>query len=179
MIQLDSNPITEMEGGAIFDRTRRYRYRLWRRWNDALPSITFIMLNPSKADATFNDQTIATCIRTAKRFGFGSLDVVNLFAYRTFDPKELKRARNPIGKLNDEHIIASVKEAKTILLAWGNHGGWNARHEEVLELLLDYSGSTFCLGLTKQGQPRHPLYLPSSTQMIALPSNLRQTVLRS
>ena len=89
---LDSN---QGKSGATFDRSGRYRYRLWRQWDSALPTVAYIMLNPSTADETANDPTMRACIRIAKLSGFGGMEVVNLFAYRTPDPRRLKQIRNP------------------------------------------------------------------------------------
>ncbi|TMF61888.1 MAG: DUF1643 domain-containing protein, partial [Chloroflexi bacterium] len=68
--------------GATFSADRRYRYRLWRRWDGARPVVAFVMLNPSTADARRDDPTIRRCIGFAKSWGFGGVEVVNLFAYR-------------------------------------------------------------------------------------------------
>jgi len=148
--------------GATFDRSRRYRYQLWRQWDEKLPNVVFLMLNPSKADAEKNDQTISTCIRMATRFGFGSLDVVNLFAFCATYPEELRAAKNPIGKLNDRYILDAVSAAEQVILAWGNHGEMRGRSAEVLELIEEHEHKLVCLGTTKSAQPRHPLYVPST-----------------
>src|ERR1700733_3748241 len=103
-----------LDSGAIFDRTRKYRYKLWRSWDESLPQVAFLMLNPSKADADKNDQTIRTCIGMATRFGFGSLEVVNLFAYCATYPEELRAAKNPIGKLNDRYIVDAVSTSASV-----------------------------------------------------------------
>ncbi|HEY9679089.1 MAG TPA: DUF1643 domain-containing protein [Drouetiella sp.] len=152
-----------IDTGAIFDSRRRYRYKLWRKWDEALPAVAYVMLNPSKADAEFNDQTIRTCISLAKRFGFGSMEVVNLFAFCATYPEDLRAARNPVGKLNDEYLVETVQNAERVILAWGNHGAIRNRHEDVLTLLQEHQHKLFCLGITKSAHPRHPLYTPAST----------------
>ncbi len=120
------------------------------------------MLNPSKADAEKNDQTIRTCISMAMRFGFGSLDVVNLFALCATYPEELRAAKSPIGQLNDRHILEAVQSTDHVILAWGNHGELRGRSAEVLEMLTEHQDKLFCLGTTKSAQPRHPLYTSAS-----------------
>lgn len=155
-----------MESGAIFDRSRRYRYKLWRRWDQTLPSMVFLMLNPSKADAEKNDQTIRTCISMAARFGCGSIEVVNLFGFCATYPEELRAAKNPIGKDNDRYILEAASKASRVLLAWGNHGEMRGRSAEVLALLSTYHVNLVCLGKTKIGQPRHPLYVSAKTPLI-------------
>ena len=152
--------------GATFDRTCRYRYNLWRSWDKKLPAMAFLMLNPSKADAVSNDQTISTCLAIARRLGYGGVEVVNLFAYCATQPTELMAARHPVGKANDEYIVDAIASADTVLLAWGNHGALKSRSDQVLQLIDVGSNKLFCLGKTKKGHPRHPLYLPSSTPLV-------------
>jgi hypothetical protein len=158
-------PLALVESGAEFDRTGRYRYRLWRLWDSDRPSLAMLMLNPSTADATVNDSTIAQSMRVASNCGFGSLVVVNLFAYRATRPYLLKMARDPVGKENDRHIVEAARATDALLVAWGNHGNFQNRSLEVQELLLASQAKIFCLGVTKKGQPRHPLYLKANTQL--------------
>lgn len=145
--------------GAIFDPSRTYRYTLWREWDAHLPRITFVMLNPSTADAEKNDPTIRRCIGLAQQWAFGSLEVVNLFAYRATHPKELKQAIDPVGLENDAHLIAAMERSPTLVLAWGNWGHLWGRDRLVLELLAHHP-QRYCLGMNQSGQPRHPLYVP-------------------
>jgi hypothetical protein len=116
------------------------------------------MLNPSRADARVNDPTIRRCIRFAQFWGYGALEVVNLFGYCTSKPEELRRVRDPVGRECDRILLESAKPAQMILLAWGNHGQYQDRGKAVIKLL-DEVGPLHCLGLTKRGEPRHPLYL--------------------
>lgn len=118
------------------------------------------MLNPSTADAERNDPTISTCIRIAQRLNYGSMEVVNLFALRATEPTDLKRARDPVGKRNDAHIIKACSNADALLLAWGNDGMLMQRNDAVVQLLTDIvqNKPVLCLGRTLKGQPRHPLY---------------------
>lgn len=88
-----------MQSGAVI--TGDYRYLLWREWNSNDKTVSFIMLNPSRADGSVNDPTITRCINFAKAWGYGRLEVVNLFAYRTPKPSLLKQAPEPIGRDND------------------------------------------------------------------------------
>jgi hypothetical protein len=159
---------TKIEGDAVFDKSRRYRYSLSRFWNRELDKAVFIMLNPSKADADINDPTIRRCISFAQKMGCGSLEVVNLFAFRTAYPEELRACRRPVGKLNDQYICSAAESASLIVVAWGNWGYLHRRNEEVLKLL---SGSVpvHCFGTTLKGHPRHPLFLPSEISIIELP----------
>ena len=153
-----------MQGGAII--TGNYRYLLWREWNGSNKIISFIMLNPSRADANFNDPTITRCINFAKSWGYDRLEVVNLFAYRTSKPSLLKQATRPMGKDNDRYIIESVNRSDRVILAWGNHGVWKKQDLYVLQLLKTHK-HLYSLGITKQGCPRHPLYLRSTTKPLS------------
>ena len=151
-----------MTGGATFSRDRRYRYRLWRRWDRTRPVVAFVMLNPSTADAERDDPTIRRCGGFARGWGFSAMTVVNLFALRATDPARLRRARDPIGPDNDDHIAAAAAGCDALVLAWGAHGALGGRDRDVLALLRGCRPA--CLGVTRSGQPRHPLYLPSATR---------------
>lgn len=152
-----------MELGAEFDPSGCYRYRLWRQWNAAAARLTFIMLNPSTADAQVNDPTIRRCLGFASAGADGSLEVVNLFAFRTPHPHLLQQANDPIGANCDAAILAAVQRSDCVVLAWGNHGQLYGRDQAVLKLLK--SQPLHCLGLTQTGQPRHPLYLKQTVQL--------------
>lgn len=154
------------ETGAIFDATRTYRYLLWRSWSDA-PRIGFVMLNPNRADATMDDPTIRRCIGFAKAWGYGGLEVVNLFAYRTKTPQILKQVAHPIGAENDRYLIDLPARVELILLAWGNWGQFMQRDRAVMQLFSNQA-NLYTLGFTKRGQPRHPLYLRQGIQPISL-----------
>jgi hypothetical protein len=162
-----------------------YRYRLRREWgsqppharagqtpkyqNDTLPGpdemVAFVMLNPSTADHTLDDPTIRRCIDFAYHWGYGALEVVNLFALRSTDPKALRGAVGPVGACNDGAIIACAREASMVVCAWGTDGALDGRGDRVRAFLADYSQGEklYHLGLTKGGQPRHPLYLKADT----------------
>lgn len=147
--------------GVIFDPSVRYRYLLWREWQIYAPRIVFVMLNPSTADATRDDPTIRRCISFARRWSFGSLDVVNLFAYRATEPAMLAQVDDPVGPDNEFHLKRAIMRADKIVLAWGNHGTLREQHA-VFER--SFPGETFfCLGLTQAGHPKHPLYVPLGT----------------
>jgi hypothetical protein len=148
-------------GGALFDPGGRYRYRLWRRWA-AGRTVAFVMLNPSTADADRDDPTIRRCAGFARAWGFGGMTVVNLFALRATDPARLRRARDPVGRDNDRHIAAAAADASMVLVAWGVHGALDGRDRTVLALLAGRQPR--CLGVTRGGHPRHPLYLPAATR---------------
>ena len=146
-----------------------YRYLLRRKWDENAPQITFVMLNPSTADANQDDPTLRKCIHFAKSFSCGSLEVVNLFAYRATNPRELKKIADPVGSRNNCYIELAIRRADLIIVAWGTKGIFQKRNDEVLNLISGKQ-SLHCLGLTKDGHPRHPLYLRKSTERIIFPS---------
>ena len=153
-----------MEKGAIFDDERKYRYVLTRSWDLNKSSVLFIMLNPSTADEKDDDPTIRRCISFAKDWGYGSLSVANLYAYRTKDPKELKLIFNSIGEDNNYWLHTCAYTSNLIVAAWGSHDFARYRVESVLQLLNEHK--IYCLGITKRGFPKHPLYLKKDTKPI-------------
>lgn len=148
--------------GAIFSPCHNYRYALWRIWKPDQPYILFIGLNPSKADAQRNDPTIRRCIGFAKQWGYGGVYVTNLFSWRTCYPKMLKATPDPIGPETDDWMLHLKKGAHAVVACWGNHGGWGDRHQSVIAMF----PQLYCLKLTKQGYPAHPLYLPYTIKPI-------------
>lgn len=147
------------ERGAILSDCGVFRYRLWRRWSSNVKPITFIMLNPSTADANEDDPTIRKCIGFAKRIGHGAIEVVNLFAFRATKPAELKREGFRRGPDNNRHIIAACNESAMVVCAWGAHARGLSRVGEVKDLLGMGRYPIFALALTEDGIPRHPLML--------------------
>jgi hypothetical protein len=160
--------------GATFDRRRRYRYRLWREWEPSRPRVLWIMLNPSTADEATLDPTIRRCVGFAKAWGFGGIDVVNLFAWRATDPRLLRAAKDPIGPANDDTIAAALRDAALIVAAWGTSSIVYARARDVRRLAARLRKRLFCLGTTKDGEPRHPLYVPGSIGTEGLPAARRR-----
>ncbi len=151
--------------GAIYSPCGVYRYRLWRAWGESGRTIVWIMLNPSTADHLGNnDPTIERCERRSAAWGFDCMEVVNLFALRSPDPKALRRTPDPVGPENDRHIVEAVRGANQIIAAWGRHGAYRSRAEAVHALLAP--GAFHCLGITRSGEPAHPLYLPYERQPI-------------
>ncbi|XHC26180.1 DUF1643 domain-containing protein [Phycisphaerales bacterium ac7] len=156
---------------ASFSRCRRYRYSLVRRWDDELARVCFCMLNPSTADEQQNDPTVRRAIGYALDRGFGSIEVVNVFALRSTDPKGLTRALadgiDPIGPRNDEAIRRAAARAETVVAAWGSHATLLGRDRAVRDLLATHDRCV-ALGLTASGLPRHPLYLRADAPFVAL-----------
>ena len=146
---------------AHFSADRKYRYLLGRRVSDSPHRLLFVMLNPATADETSNDPTIRRCIGFAKQWNFGLLDIANLFAFRTAYPSELRRVEDPIGPENDKWIYKALSTADRVILAWGNHGSYRSRSNQV-KLMALKAAQPYHLGLNKTGEPKHPLYLPAA-----------------
>ena len=144
---------------AVYSPCETYRYSLMRIWDAENPRLLYIMLNPSKATELANDPTIERCERRAKLLGYGAFRVTNLFALRETDPARLKRRKRPVGPDNAEQIEAALEWADDVLCAWGVHGDHRDQADSVREILARSSKPMLCLGLTKAGHPRHPLYI--------------------
>lgn len=146
---------------AVFSEDRSYRYLLVRAWA-AGPAMTFVMLNPSTADETTNDPTLRRCIGFARAAGCGAVRVVNLCAWRASDPAALRMVSDPVGPSNNKWLAWAVAQAGPLVAALGARADLG-RVAEVLALI--GSRDLQCLGLTANGHPRHPLYLPSTTPL--------------
>lgn len=147
---------------ADFSSDRIHRYSLSRFWISSKPKVAFVGLNPSTADENIDDPTVRRCIRFADSWGFGGMYMLNIFAFRATDPKEMKAAADPVGFLNNEFLERISSECEITVAAWGTHGNFKGRDQEVLPLL----NNLHYLAKTKHGFPKHPLYLKKSLQPI-------------
>jgi hypothetical protein len=139
----------------------RYRYWLRRWWQHGGGDgkvVCFLMLNPSTADSSVDDPTIRRCLGFVRSWGHSVLSVRNLFALRATNPAELRKAADPVGPQGDAALL-TAKTADLVIAAWGA-GVPFGRDRRALELLA--GKPLYCLGLTKHGHPRHPLYVPAS-----------------
>jgi hypothetical protein len=151
------------DAGAVLSPCGRYRYALWRRWHaeSLSPSSLwpiFVMLNPSTADASVDDATVRKVRAYCAAWGYRQVLVVNLFAWRATDPRELREVDDPVGPDNDAWLERASSDADLVLCAWGTRGG-DERARRVRDLL---SSPLEVLALTKDGHPAHPLYLKGS-----------------
>ena len=157
---------------AIISDCQKYRYRLTRNFGMVgIDTCCFIMLNPSTADAEQDDPTIRRCIGYAKAIGCGELTVVNLFAWRSTDPRALygMSKQMAIGPENDRHIAEACNASHVIICAWGNHGTLFNRSDEVLKLIRAQQGARpMALKVSKTGQPGHPLYLKADARPVEI-----------
>ena len=146
---------------ANFSSCRKYRYSLSRIWDKKKKCVLFIGLNPSTANEEVDDPTIRRCSGYAQKWGYGGFIMVNLFAYRTTLPSNLKKVKYPVGKDNNKYIMTLSKKADITVAAWGNNGNLFSRDKEVLNLV----PSLMCLKVNKSGQPSHPLYLKKDLKL--------------
>ena len=148
---------------AVYSECERYRYLLTRVWSPGARAL-FVMLNPSTATEVQNDPTVERCERRARALGFGAFRVVNIFAWRATDPREMRAAADPVGPDNDAAITESVGWADAIVCAWGTHGAHLGRGPAVERLLRATGRDLLVLGLTQAGHPQHPLYIGYARQ---------------
>lgn len=165
---------------TIFSPCRRYRYTLWREWyqqGDFLTGpakanqsyLAVIGLNPSTADETKDDPTIRRCIDFAKRWGYGGLCMLNLFAWRDTKPADMKKAAEPVGEDNDFHICSIARGAGLVLAAWGTNGWHLDREGKVIQLAKAVPFHMHCLAYNDDGSPMHPLYTPKTSTPLPWP----------
>ena len=151
---------------AVYSPCEKYRYSLTRAWDAKGSRLLYVMLNPSKATELANDPTIERCERRARLLGYGSFRVCNLFALRETNPARLRRARRPVGPDNEAQLREGFDWADDILCAWGVHGVHRDQDKWFGGLLAACPKRVQVLGLTKDGHPRHPLYMPYSAQPV-------------
>lgn len=153
-----------MKSEAIFSEDNKYRYLLYREWETRSPTLCWVMLNPSLANAHENDPTIRRVIGFSSAMGFGSIYVVNLFALVTPYPTNLWCAEDPIGPDNIKYIRKAFINSDKIICAWGN--GASRARDLVIDLKkIAASRALYCFGLTSDKQPKHPLYLPKTSTL--------------
>ncbi len=145
---------------AVYSPCERYRYLLTRVWDPAGEKALFVMLNPSTATEFQNDPTVERCERRARALGFGAFRVTNIFAFRATDPRVMRAEADPVGPGNDAAIRESAEAwSDRIVCAWGTHGAHLGRGAAVGALLRATGRPLFTLGLSKEGHPKHPLYI--------------------
>ena len=157
-----------LETGAIFSPCQRWRYVLWRVWNPDLRLLLSISLNPSKADALRNDNTVSKMMRYAKLWGLGGLIKLNAYAWRDTSPAAMKkRGVGAIGELNDFWIqeVWRVFGPRGRDMIGVSVGSWGA-HDFLNRgaIIRGYVPDLLHLGLNKDGSPKHPLYLPMTVR---------------
>ncbi|MBE2898461.1 DUF1643 domain-containing protein [Pasteurellaceae bacterium TAE3-ERU1] len=145
----------KMIKNAVFSDCRKYRYVLERTWDNSLPKIMWIGLNPSEADEHHDDSTIKKCIHYTKKEGFGGFYMLNLFAFVDKYQDVIYQVDDPIGLENDLYLKKYACSVDKIIAAWGNNGCYRGRSTEVCRMF----DKLYCLKLNNTGEPHHPLYL--------------------
>ena len=121
--------------------------------------VLFCALNPSTATAERNDPTVRRMMGFARRFGGTRMRLVNLYAARATDPRDLWKFDEPVGPMNDYHINREARAADVRIAAWGANPKARDRASKVLDIMRQH-GPVYRLGrATKAGHPGHPLYL--------------------
>lgn len=155
---------------ALISGCKRYRYWLSREWDASKPKMVFVMLNPSVADADIDDPTIRRCMGFAAREGCGGIVVVNIFAFRATDPQELVGNKIARGEHNDdwqyEWISQAARDGAPVVLAWGAHKTVTQEAKRFLDYYAEMGIDLYCLGQTKSGAPKHPLYIASDQPLV-------------
>jgi hypothetical protein len=155
---------------AVFSDCERFRYRLTRTWDEALPGIAYLMLNPSTADERVNDPTIERCQRRAIASGYGSMTIANIFPIRETDSKKLARIQDLIGDIGlaNQAIVDAVMNSSITICGWGKHHleATKSRVNDVRDLLYTnyLDNRLYCLKINKDGSPQHPLYVAYETE---------------
>lgn len=166
MTQLALVPAPEgPASSAVLSPCGRYRYRLERRWTPG-PALLWVMLNPSTADASADDNTIRRVVTFTRREGFGAVVVVNLFGRRATDPECLRDFGDQIGPDNDWHVMREACDAGKVIVAWG--GTDAPRYPDRIRRTVDLlkPRELWCLGTTANGSPRHPLYVRGGAPLV-------------
>lgn len=154
IVQTSSNDRYD-EMGAVLSPDERYRYYLWREWDNSRPTVAWLMANPSTADGFSSDATIDRVYGYSDRWDYGSFVVANLFAYRSDDPTDLDDVEDPIGPRNDEILRDLASKADLVVGAWGSPGDRYGRPKEVIQMLDD---DIYALTVLSSGNPGHPLF---------------------
>ncbi len=162
MKEANSDLFNENMNGAEFSECGKYRYALWRIWDDNKPFVMFIGLNPSTANESLDDPTIRRVKKFAFDWGYGGVYMMNLFAFVTPYPNELKECKNPLGD-NDEWIEKIALKCEKIIFAWGSFPEAEERAKNIMKKFEGYA-----LLINNNGSPRHPLYVPKNIKLIPM-----------
>lgn len=163
-------PSTSELGGASLSSCGRYRYHLWRAVGPEPTRVVFVMLNPSTADAMTDDPTIRKCVGFSRRWGYGYLDVVNLFAWRATNPKMLATVEDPIGPENGLYQFSVMRCASLVVCAWGSDKFARQQAVAFRRHLSGIDAPVKALRISDGGAPWHPLYVPYDVTLQPYPS---------
>lgn len=154
-----------LENDAVISDCGKYRYLLRRTWDHAKPRALLIMLNPSTADAKKDDATIRSCVRLLSGLRYGSMEVVNVFAWRATKPTDLPCFTEAVGPKNPDAIDAAISRCDVVICAWGANSMAMEYGRQIISTVRASRPTVYCFGKTKFGFPKHPLYLKSGTPL--------------
>lgn len=164
------------ENYAVYSKCEKYRYFLARYWDMTKPVLVMIMLNPSTATERQNDPTVQRCETRARTNDYGGLVIINIFAYRATDPKNMRAAGDPVGPYNNKFIkqyldLSAIHDAGKydIICGWGTHGTFKDRAADVFKMFASHGIAPRAFRWTKGGHPQHPLYLSYKEEPKAKP----------
>lgn len=152
-----------LENDAVISDCGKYRYLLRRTWDHLKPRALLIMLNPSTADARQDDATIRSCVRLLTGLGYGSMEVVNVFAWRATKPTDLPRFAEAIGPKNPDTIDGAISRCDIVIVAWGANSMAMEYGKQIISTVRASRPAVYCFGKTQAGAPKHPLYIKSGT----------------
>ncbi|CCC39450.1 DUF1643 domain-containing protein [Haloquadratum walsbyi] len=158
----DPTAPTDVMRDAILSEDNEYRYRLDRTWDSKAPTMAFVLVNPSQADAEKDDRTTTRCMTYANGMGFGRVIIGNLFAIRSTDPTVIKSHPAPVGPRNDQYLRDICHESDRIVAGWGIHGTIDGRGHEITAAL---DVNWYAITTTIDGHPAHPSRTPYDTTL--------------
>ena len=162
---MDTVILSGPKGTAVLSHCEQYRYYLTRFVSLNPKKLGFVLLNPSTADAFQNDSTVTRCVGFARRHGFGELHIANAYAYRAKRPRDLWATDYPVGPENNYWLTELVLRCDLVICGWGIHCQ-PLREIQVVEQLSAWAPlKLHHLGRNKNGTPKHPLYLPTETEI--------------
>ena len=174
-------PGQQQKASAVFSHCGAYRWWLERSWAPDRPRLLVLGLNPSRADGQRDDPTLCRIVGFARSWGFGAIEVLNLFARISTSPALLRRCSDPVGGENNgwiarrlDSLATSDQTPSLVWLAWGNKGSWQHRDQWALDQVAAAGLPMAVLGLTRCSQPRHPLYAPSCLCLVPFHRKLGQ-----
>lgn len=156
-----------LENDAVISDCGKYRYLLRRTWDHSKPRALLIMLNPSTADARQDDATIRSCVRLLTGLGYGSMEVVNVFAWRATKPTDLPRFTEAVGPKNPDTIDGAIGRCDVVIVAWGANSMAMEYGKQIISTVRASRPAVYCFGKTQAGAPKHPLYIKSGTPLEA------------
>jgi hypothetical protein len=141
----------------------KYRYALGKKGKNTLYCFG---INPSTATPEKYDPTITRVSRVAKKSGFDSFVMLNIYPQRATDPADLDKEVNSEQHEQNMSAVNMIQDGSYVWAAWGDLIKARPYLKDCL-IQIQYLLQTHKkdihwvkMGeLTKNGNPRHPLYL--------------------